>query len=76
MSAVLEPIAVRPLQFPVYLNDRIRDFGLWFTDNQNAITEFYNSLREDCEGEPLVDYFVFCAIQHEQEEAKLMAELV
>lgn len=73
MNAVLAPITARPIQMPVYRNERIRSFGLWFGDNQNAIAEYFNALKPYCEGEPLVDFFAFAAIQHEREEFKQMS---
>ena len=80
MSAALplSMITQRPIRIPVYVNDRLRSFGLWFGDNQNAIAEYFNSLKPYCEEgtEPLVDFFEFAAIQHEREELKAMQERI
>lgn len=72
--AVLQPIVIEPIKVPTYRNERIRSFADWFRDNDKAITAYYNTLRPVCEGEPLVDYWTFAAIQHEREEIKLMTE--
>lgn len=76
MSAVLEPIAARPIQMPVYCNDRIRSFHHWLRDNDAALTTYFNALKPyAAEGdEPLKDYFEFVAIAHEREEMRLMSE--
>lgn len=69
----LASLETQPVRVPVYRNERLRDFRKWFLDNQNAIAEYYNQLKPYCEEgiEPLVDFFTFCAIQHEREELKL-----
>lgn len=69
----LAALETQPIRIPVYCNDRIRKFALWFSDNQNAIAAYFNALKPYCaEGaEPLVDFFEFSAIQHEREELKL-----
>lgn len=75
MSAALplSMIAVRPIQIPVYRNERIRSFADWLRDNDRALTAYYNALKPySSEGlEPQVDYFEFVAIQHEREEMAL-----
>lgn len=71
MTLSIAQLTVQPIQIPVYRNERIRSFANWFRDNDKAITEYYNAIRPYCEGEPLVDYWTFAAIAHEQEEAKL-----
>lgn len=65
-------IVQRPIAIPQYRNERIRSFGLWFTDNQNEIERYYNALKPFAEEgtEPLVDFFEFAAIAHEREEMK------
>lgn len=70
-------IVQRPIVIPQYRNERIRSFGLWLRDNDNALTDYFNALKPyAAEGtEPLVDYFEWVAIQHEREEMK-QAELV
>jgi hypothetical protein len=74
----LSMLEVRPIRIPVYRNERIRSFGLWFSDNQNEIERYYNELKPFCEEgtEPLVDFFEFAAIQHEREELKAMSERI
>lgn len=67
----LSMLTVKPIVIPQYRNERIRSFADWFRDNDKAITDYYNSLRPYCEGEPLVDYWTFSATQHEREEMKL-----
>lgn len=73
MNAVLQPITVRPIQMPVYRNERIRSFADWLRDNDRELTTYYNALKPySAEGlEPLVDYFDWVAIQHEREEMAL-----
>lgn len=63
-------ITAKPIQIPQYRNERLRSFQLWYRDNEPALSEYYNSLRSYCEGEPLEDFFTFSAIQHEREEMK------
>lgn len=72
MSALpLAALETRPIQIPVYRNEQIKSFAKWFAANDKAITEYYNAIRPYCEGEPLVDYWMFAALQHEREEMKL-----
>lgn len=75
MSAALplSMITQRPIQMPVYRNERIRSFADWLRDNDRELTAYYNQLKPyAAEGlEPLVDYFEFVAIQHEREEMAL-----
>lgn len=75
MSALpLSRLTTQPIRIPVYRNERIRKFALWFADNDAAIAEYFNALKPYCEEgcEPLVDFFAFSAIQHEREELKLL----
>lgn len=75
-TAPLQPISVKPIQMPVYRNERIRSFAMWLQDNDHALTEYYNALKPYApEGEePLKDYFEFVAIAHEREELRVMSE--
>ena len=77
-TAPLQPISVKPIQMPVYRNERIRSFAMWLQDNDHALTAYFNELKPYCEEgvEPLVDYFEFVAIQHEREELKAMQERI
>lgn len=70
----LARLTTQPIQIPVYRNERIRKFALWFADNDTAIAAYFNALKPYCEEgcEPLVDFFTFSAIQHEREEMKLL----
>lgn len=75
MSALpLARLETQPIRIPVYRNERIRKFALWFADNDKAIAAYFNALKPYCEEgcEPLVDFFEFSAIQHEREEMKLL----
>lgn len=76
MNAVVAPITARPIQMPVYRNERIRSFADWLRDNDCELTAYFNALKPyAAEGEePLVDYFEWVAIQHEREEMKRMSE--
>lgn len=72
MSALpLARLETQPIAIPTYRNERIRSFADWFRDNDKVITAYYNAIRPYCEGEPLVDYWTFVALQHEREELRL-----
>lgn len=63
-------IMSRPIRIPTYRNDRIRDFGLWYRDNESKLSEYFDSLcAVESNG---CDFFEFAAIQHEREEIKLL----
>lgn len=74
MTLSLTPVEARPIKLPVYRNERIRSFGLWFADNQNSLSDYFNALNEFVpEGtEPLADFFEFAATAREREELKLL----
>jgi hypothetical protein len=74
MTLSLTPIEARPIKLPVYRNDRIRTFSLWYADNEPMLSDYFNALNEFApEGtEPLADFFEFAANAHEREELKLM----
>lgn len=58
------------IRIPTYRNDRIRDLGLWYRDNEPRLSQYFTEL---CEVQPEgCDFFEFCAIQHEREEMKLL----
>lgn len=68
----LSQLTVRPIQIPVYLNERIYTEQLWLADNMNALVKYYNQLRPYCEGEPLEDFTTWAREQRQREEVKLL----
>jgi len=79
MSAVLQPITTPVIQSPQYLNGRIRDFRLWYRDNEPRLSRYWDELgaalpaNERADG---ADFWAFCAIQHEREEARVLAQAI
>jgi len=60
----------RTICAPTYRNERVRDFQLWYRDNEPALSEYFNELR--AAGSVGGDFFEFAATQHEREEIRLL----
>jgi hypothetical protein len=78
MSAVLQPITTQAIQPPQYLNGRIRDFRLWYRDNEPKLSRYWDELGAALPAHERNggDFWEFAAVQHELEEARVLRQAV
>lgn len=71
-TLLLEAIAARAICAPAYLNERIRNFRLWYRDNEPRLSQYWDELGRHCPDGDAADFFAFAVVQHERAERTLL----